>query len=111
MIGKSIGKHKLWPAISPNKTIEGALGGIAIGLSCCDLIAFFSPIDIPIVKLLIVTIILSIFGQIGDLAQSALKRHYGVKDAGHILPGHGGIFDRCDSWLFVLPLFHLLQII
>lgn len=111
LIGKSIGKHKLWPVISPNKTIEGALGGIATALVVAILFAFFSPIDIPIVKLLIVTIILSIFGQIGDLAQSALKRHYGVKDAGRILPGHGGILDRCDSWLFVLPLFHLLQII
>lgn len=110
-VGRSIGKHKLWPVISPNKTIEGALGGIATALAVAILFALFSPIDVPLIKLLIITVILSVFGQIGDLAQSALKRHYGVKDAGTIMPGHGGILDRCDSWLFVLPLFYLLQII
>lgn len=71
----------------------------------------FTSLDIPLMKLLIVTVLLSAFGQIGDLAQSAFKRHYGVKDSGNIMPGHGGILDRCDSWLFVLPLVHLLEII
>ena len=106
-----MGKRKLWPEISPNKTIGGSVGGILIALLIALAFYTFTTIDIPLLKLLIVTVILSVFGQLGDLAQSAFKRHYGVKDSGNIMPGHGGILDRCDSWLFVLPLFHLLQII
>ncbi|GIN18917.1 MAG TPA: phosphatidate cytidylyltransferase [Bacillus bacterium] len=110
-VGRSLGKRKLWPEISPNKTIGGSVGGILIALLIALAFYTFTTIDIPLLKLLIVTVILSVFGQLGDLAQSAFKRHYGVKDSGNIMPGHGGILDRCDSWLFVLPLFHLLQII
>lgn len=110
-VGRSLGKRKLWPEISPNKTIGGSVGGIVIALLIALAFYTFTNIEIPLFKILIVTVILSVFGQIGDLAQSAFKRHYGVKDSGNIMPGHGGILDRCDSWLFVLPLVHLLQII
>ncbi|MBS4207591.1 phosphatidate cytidylyltransferase [Bacillus sp. FJAT-50079] len=110
-IGRAIGKRKLWPDISPNKTIEGFFGGVISALIVAVLFIFFSDIQIPTVKLLIMTVILSIFGQLGDLAESALKRHYNVKDSGNIMPGHGGILDRCDSWLFVLPLLHYLHVI
>ncbi|HEY4553175.1 MAG TPA: phosphatidate cytidylyltransferase, partial [Bacillaceae bacterium] len=110
-IGRAMGKHKLWPDISPNKTVEGAIGGIVCALAAAALFAAFADLDIPFPKLMIVTVILSIFGQIGDLAESALKRHYGVKDSGNIMPGHGGILDRCDSWLFVLPLLHFLHVL
>ncbi|CAM4032912.1 phosphatidate cytidylyltransferase [Lederbergia lenta] len=110
-IGKAIGKRKLWPDISPNKTVEGFIGGIVAALAVAILFAVFTNIQIPLFKLMLITIVLSIFGQIGDLAESALKRHYGVKDSGNIMPGHGGILDRCDSWLFVLPLFYLLYTI
>jgi len=110
-VGRSFGKRKLWPEISPNKTIGGSVGGIAVALVIAMLFAAFTNIGIPFGKLLVVTVIFSVFGQIGDLAESALKRHYGVKDSGNIMPGHGGILDRCDSWLFVLPLVYLLQII
>ncbi|MCR2820687.1 phosphatidate cytidylyltransferase [Lederbergia panacisoli] len=106
--GRKFGRNKLWPDISPNKTVEGFFGGIASGLLVAVLFIFFSNIQIHFFHLLIVTIIISIFGQMGDLAESALKRHYAVKDSGNLFPGHGGILDRCDSWLFVLPLLHFL---
>ncbi len=110
-IGRSLGKRKLWPAISPNKTVGGALGGIVSAVVVILLFAFFTDISEPLFKVIVVTIILSIFGQIGDLVESALKRHYDVKDSGFILPGHGGILDRFDSLLFVLPILHFLQFI
>ncbi|WP_138414775.1 phosphatidate cytidylyltransferase [Aquibacillus sediminis] len=107
--GRAFGKRKLWPEISPNKTIEGAVGGIL--LSCIIAIIFhsFVPVHSSTFVVLIVTILASAFGQIGDLVESAFKRHYEVKDSGKILPGHGGILDRFDSWLFVFPLLHFIQ--
>lgn len=103
-IGRAFGKNKLWPDISPNKTVEGAVGGIASALVIAVLFYLFANMSVPLIKLLLVTILLSSFGQIGDLVESALKRHYDVKDSGKILPGHGGVLDRFDSLLFVLPL-------
>ena len=110
-IGKALGKRKLWPEISPNKTIEGSLGGIICAVVVSVVYGLITEIDVHIVYLSFMTIILSIFGQIGDLVESALKRHYDVKDSGNILPGHGGILDRFDSLLFVWPLIHFLQLI
>ncbi|WP_459499845.1 phosphatidate cytidylyltransferase [Bacillus sp. C1] len=110
-IGKAIGKRKLWPEISPNKTIEGSLGGIFCGIVVAFVYNMFFQVHENIGMVIVVTIAISIFGQIGDLVQSAFKRHYGVKDSGTILPGHGGILDRTDSWLFVLPILHFLHFI
>lgn len=110
-IGKAMGKRKLWPDISPNKTIEGFFGGILCAIIVAVLFTLITDIDVSLVTLTLITIVLSVFGQIGDLAQSAFKRHYGVKDSGNILPGHGGILDRFDSLLFVLPLLHFFHVI
>jgi phosphatidate cytidylyltransferase len=110
-IGKAFGKRKLWPEISPNKTVEGSLGGVVCALIVAILFSLFSDINAPLLYLLAITVILSIFGQIGDLVESALKRHYHVKDSGNILPGHGGILDRFDSLLFVWPLLSFLHLI
>ena len=114
MVGREYGKNKLWPEISPNKTIEGALGGIlsAVVVAIVYLIAFpaqeyFGYATLP---LLLMSVVFSIVGQFGDLVESAFKRHYGVKDSGIILPGHGGILDRFDSMLFVFPIMHLFGI-
>lgn len=111
-IGRAFGKRKLWPEISPNKTVEGFFGGITCAVIVAVLFLLFSETinDIGIVYFIIVTIILSIFGQIGDLVESAFKRYYNVKDSGNLLPGHGGILDRFDSLLFVLPLLNFLLI-
>lgn len=105
-IGRKIGKNKLWPEISPNKTIEGSLGGVVCAIIVGIIFISFTSIDLTIAKMLMLSIILSIFGQIGDLVESGLKRHFGVKDSGKIMPGHGGILDRFDSLLFVWPLFY-----
>ncbi|QED47575.1 phosphatidate cytidylyltransferase [Cytobacillus dafuensis] len=110
-IGRAIGKRKLWPEISPNKTIEGFIGGVVCAIIVAILFVVFSDIDATFIQLSIATIVLSIFGQIGDLVESALKRHYEVKDSGNILPGHGGILDRFDSLLFVWPLLHFIHLL
>lgn len=110
-IGRAIGKRKLWPEISPNKTVEGFFGGILCAVIVSILFVVFSDIDASFIELGVITIFLSIFGQVGDLVESALKRHYNVKDSGTLLPGHGGILDRFDSLLFVWPLIHFFHLI
>ena len=110
-IGRAMGKNKLWPEISPNKTVEGFIGGIFCAVIVAVLFVYFTDINAGLIQLMIITVLLSIFGQIGDLVESALKRHYEVKDSGHILPGHGGILDRFDSLLFVLPLLHFFHLL
>lgn len=110
-IGKAFGKRKLWPEISPNKTIEGSIGGVVCAVIVAVLFSIFTDIDASLIQLFVITIVLSIFGQIGDLVESALKRHFNVKDSGRILPGHGGILDRFDSLLFVWPLISFLHLI
>lgn len=109
--GRKLGKRKLWPEISPNKTVEGFLGGIIIAVIFAIGMQFVTPIASNFVLLILVTIVASVFGQMGDLVESAIKRHYDVKDSGNLLPGHGGILDRFDSLLFVLPLLHFLHMI
>lgn len=110
-IGRAMGKNKLWPEISPNKTIEGSVGGVICALIVAALFVLFSNIEATFLQLSIITIVLSVFGQIGDLVESALKRHYDVKDSGTLLPGHGGILDRFDSLLFVWPLLHYIYLL
>ena len=110
-VGRRLGKNKLWPEISPNKTIEGFVGGIVIAVVAVVIMQFIAPFDVSWIALLLIAIISSIFGQMGDLVESAIKRHYDVKDSGNILPGHGGILDRFDSLLFVLPLLNLLHFV
>ncbi|KRN29610.1 phosphatidate cytidylyltransferase [Lactobacillus selangorensis] len=109
-IGKRIGKHKLWPVISPNKTWEGSIGGTVVAVIISAIYLKVAPAGTfphPYWAMLILSFIFSCVGQLGDLVESAYKRYYGVKDSGKILPGHGGILDRFDSVLFTLPLLHL----
>jgi phosphatidate cytidylyltransferase len=108
-IGRALGKRKLWPEISPNKTVEGFIGGIVCAVIIGIIFALFTNINATVSSLIGITIFLSIFGQIGDLVESAFKRHFNVKDSGQFLPGHGGILDRFDSLLFVWPLLHFFH--
>ena len=111
LVGKNFGKHKLLERISPKKTIEGFVGGFVFSLLAGYLIAIFSN-TLSIKIWLIISIIMSIFGTLGDLIQSKFKRQAGVKDSGTIMPGHGGIYDRLDSVIFASPfLYAFLQIL
>lgn len=113
LVGKSIGKHKLFERISPKKTIEGFLGGVVFAALAGFLISklYIRPNpDFSQKSILIWTIIaliVSIFGTIGDLIESKFKRIAGVKDSGTIMPGHGGVLDRLDSVIFVAPVIFL----
>lgn len=109
--GRAFGKHKLWPAISPNKTWEGSLGGNATALIFAAIYLHFFPQAYPFWPMMGIALVLSVVGSLGDLIESALKRYYGVKDSGRILPGHGGILDRFDSMLLVMPMIHFFGIL
>lgn len=100
-VGKKIGKNKLAPSISPNKTVEGSIGGIVIAFVAVMIFQLIEPVFESYVELIIITLIVSVLGQIGDLIESKIKRIYDVKDSGKILPGHGGVFDRFDSMILV----------
>lgn len=109
LVGRKIGKHKLTP-ISPNKTWEGSIGGSVIAVIAAAVYTYFFPQTYSWWIMLVISIILSVAGQFGDLIESALKRFYHVKDSGSVLPGHGGILDRFDSMLIVLPIMYLLGV-
>lgn len=107
-VGSKIGKHKLAPTLSPNKTIEGSVGGILSAFILAAIYLNFFSFNYSYLVMLLLSIVLSITGQFGDLIASRLKRHYQVKDAGNIFPGHGGVLDRFDSLLFTLAMAMLL---
>jgi len=101
LIGKKFGKHKIIPSISPGKSLEGFISGIAFGV-LASLFSYFY-LNINPVHAIIMGIMLTIIGQLGDLAESLMKRSANVKDSGKLMPGHGGILDRCDSMIFITP--------
>jgi phosphatidate cytidylyltransferase len=101
--GRAFGRHKLYPVISPGKTWEGALGGLLGSLVGVLAIRFTLLPDLPLAACFVVAIPGGILGQLGDLCESMLKRGYSVKDSGTIMPGHGGLLDRIDALLFILP--------
>ncbi|WP_018922521.1 phosphatidate cytidylyltransferase [Salsuginibacillus kocurii] len=106
-IGRKWGRHKLWPAISPKKTIEGSLGGVAFAFVFASLFHLAAPVFSSLLVFVLFVLVTALAGQIGDLVESALKRHYDIKDSGMLLPGHGGILDRFDSLLFVMPILYV----
>jgi len=103
-VGRSLGTQKLAPRVSPNKTLEGAVGGFIVALLVGALLGTW--MGLPFRHAVILAFLGSIAGQVGDLAESAIKRDAGIKDFGHLFPGHGGVLDRFDSLLFNAPLFY-----
>ena len=115
--GRFFGKHKLAPQISPKKTIEGAVGGVLgcilgfvlLGLAFDAIMAAYgSALRVNYLYLIILSAILSVVGMLGDLTFSVVKRQYGIKDYGNILPGHGGVLDRFDSVAFTAPALYII---
>jgi len=104
--GSWLGKRPLAPRISPKKTIEGALGGLAGSLTGGAAVKFFLLPGMPLSHALILSLLCGVFGQMGDLAESMIKRSLGAKDSGTILPGHGGLLDRMDGVFFSAPVFY-----
>ena len=112
--GKTMGRHKLCPSISPKKTVEGSLGGI---IGCVAVILIYSyacasyiDCDVNYMNAIIFAIVASVVSQFGDLAASCIKREHGAKDYGNLIPGHGGILDRFDSTLLIAPLSYYMFI-
>ena len=105
--GKNFGNKKLWPAISPKKTVTGTLGGIftSVVISSLYIHFVFNKLNLPIIVTLL---ILTLFAQLGDLIESKLKRQLEVKDSSNLIPGHGGIYDRLDSLIFVAPFYVMM---
>lgn len=107
-IGSKFGKHKLAPIISPKKTVEGTIGGSVFAILGALIVGYF--IHLGVYHSLILGFLCTFFAQIGDLAESLIKRDAGVKDSGNILPGHGGFLDRADSYVFTIPvMFYYLK--
>ena len=103
-VGRTFGRHRLYEAVSPKKTIEGSLGGLAggvLGAMICKL-WFFA--ELSSLDVLLIGLGVGAFSQLGDLVESLLKRSFGVKDSGALIPGHGGLLDRLDSLLFAFPI-------
>jgi phosphatidate cytidylyltransferase len=101
-IGKAIGRHKLAPRISPGKTWEGAIAGVVGAVIVSLLFTLSTPLGLPLNygHAVLLGILISVFGQIGDLVESLLKRNSGAKESGNLMPGHGGLLDRMDSVVF-----------
>lgn len=106
--GKNFGKRKLWPKVSPKKTFEGAFGGVASSVIITSIYwkSFVQELDYILV---LIFFILAVFSQLGDLIQSKMKRTFDIKDSSNLIPGHGGVYDRIDSLLFVTPFFALMM--
>jgi phosphatidate cytidylyltransferase len=110
-VGKAIGKHKLAPTVSPNKTVEGFVGGIAGAMVVAIILGYWRLDMIPMWQLIIIAMLCSIFGQLGDLVESMWKRSLGIKDSSAIIPGHGGVLDRFDSLLFAAPVMYYAMLL
>ena len=108
--GNFLGKHNVWPKVSPKKSVEGCVGGIIATMLVC--VAFELCVGSNAIgSAIVVGGILAVAAMMGDFFESALKRVQGIKDSGHLLPGHGGVLDRLDSFLFVVPTYTIIELL
>ncbi|MCB9764870.1 MAG: phosphatidate cytidylyltransferase [Alphaproteobacteria bacterium] len=105
--GRFFGKHKLYPKVSPKKTWEGVAGGVALAVVGAFIVRAVGLPDLTVAECVALGVVLDLLGVVGDLVESLLKRSFGVKDSGWIMPGHGGILDRIDGLLFTVPVLYL----
>lgn len=103
-VGVRFGKRKLWPTVSPKKTVEGLVGGALIAGICGGIVANIIWGEMNLLWF-VIFVFLGLVSQVGDLIQSKLKRQFGVKDSSSLIPGHGGVYDRIDSLIFMTPIF------
>lgn len=106
--GRWLGRRALAPAVSPGKTLEGALFGVAAAALLMWGAGGWWLADLPAAGRVLLGVLLALFGIAGDLFESTLKRGVGIKDASHVIPGHGGVLDRVDSWLFAAPVYYIV---
>jgi phosphatidate cytidylyltransferase len=111
-VGRALGRHRLAPRISPGKTWEGAVAGLFGAVIISLLFTLPTPLQLPLSygRAILLGVLVSIFGQLGDLVESLLKRHVGVKESGSLMPGHGGLLDRMDSVVFAGVVVYLYYI-
>jgi phosphatidate cytidylyltransferase len=107
LFGKMFGRHKLAPTVSPNKTVEGFIGGFVGVFIVAMIFKIFWLKDVAVYHLIVISVLMGLFGQLGDLVESLWKRAQGIKDSSAIIPGHGGVLDRFDSLLFSAPVLYL----
>lgn len=110
-VGRRLGRHKMAPIISPKKSWEGAIGGLVASVLTAMLAVAIMGLPIGYVEAALIGAIVGVAGQLGDLAESLIKRQIGIKDSGHLIPGHGGVLDRVDSLLFTAPAVYYLVLL
>lgn len=116
LVGSAIGKHKMAPVLSPKKSVEGAIGGVAgailVGILYGYVMVHFNLLELNNIWIIgVITGIGAVISQVGDLAASAIKRNFDIKDYGKLIPGHGGIMDRFDSVMFTAPMIYYLAVL
>ena len=109
LIGKFFGIRKAFPKVSPNKTFEGSFAGIVVSVLSAVVLFRYFQFGLSTLQSMFIGLFVSFLGIVGDLFESYIKRKSGVKDTGDLLPGHGGILDRVDSLIFILPFFYLIS--